>query len=80
MFEQVGLGVYKLSQAILLLTCVLPFIQLKKSYNIVATLKANMSGFSWSETKGLNITINEACTWNEYVAVCMIGSVSCVFY
>ncbi|KAF8231006.1 hypothetical protein L208DRAFT_1127618, partial [Tricholoma matsutake] len=41
---------------------------LKKSYNVVAMLKANTSRFSWSETKGLNITINEACAWNEYIA------------
>jgi len=38
------------------------------------------SGFSWSETKGLNITINEVCAWNEYVAVCIVGCVSPGFY
>ena len=58
----------------------LKFIQLKKSYNVVARLKANTSGFSWSETGGLNITINEACAWNEYIVVRTVGCVSPVFH
>ena len=53
------------------------FIQLKKSHNVIATLKANTSGFNWSEMKGLNITINEACAWNEYITVC---TASCVIF
>ncbi|KAF8221471.1 hypothetical protein L208DRAFT_1201044, partial [Tricholoma matsutake] len=60
------LGGMKTSQG-----CSSKWDRLKKSYNVVAMLKANTSGFSWSETKGLNITINEACTWNEYIVVCM---------
>lgn len=56
------------------------FIQLKKSYNVVARLKANTSGFSWSETGGLNITINEAYAWNEYIVVRTVGCVSPVFH
>ncbi|KAF8233117.1 hypothetical protein L208DRAFT_1268593 [Tricholoma matsutake] len=69
------LGGMKTSQG-----CSSKWDRLKKSYNVVATLKANTSGFSWSKTKGLNITINEACTWNEYIAVCMVGCVAPVFY
>jgi hypothetical protein len=37
-------------------------------------LKANTSGFSWSEDKGLDITINEACAWDEYIAVRTVGA------
>lgn len=55
-------------------------IQLRKSYNVVATLKANTSGFKWSETRGLNITINEACAWSEYIAVCTVGCVLFCFF
>jgi hypothetical protein len=43
--------------------------QLKKLYNVIATIKKNMSGFTWDDEKGLKITINEACTWDEYVVV-----------
>jgi hypothetical protein len=44
------------------------FLQLKKSYNIVAALK-RLSGFSWDDDRGLNITINELSAWDEYIVV-----------
>jgi hypothetical protein len=47
------------------LTC-LP--QLKKSYNVVAVIKM-ISGYSWDQEKGANITIEQSCSWNDYVAV-----------
>jgi hypothetical protein len=54
--------------------------KLKKSYNVVATIKANTSGFKWSETKGLNITIKDACAWTEYVAVRTVGTIRVHLY
>ena len=46
----------------------LTYYQLRKSYHVVVGLK-KLSGFVWDDSKSLNITINEALAWEEYVVV-----------
>ena len=55
-------------------------LQLKKAYQVIATLKANSSGFTWSDTRGLDITIHKSCTWNEYIVVRTIDLYNPIFF